>query len=109
MDDRLLTRRTALGLLAVGAMWGSTGCSSDSNADAPDADPSASPTLLAPGVDDPGVPGVERGAFPVRIPHTWNPAGTVIESEPKRIVVLGFREQDNITALGVHPLTIRNF
>jgi iron complex transport system substrate-binding protein len=109
MDDRLITRRTAMGLMAAGAMWVSTGCSSDSNADTPDAGPSTEPTPVDPRVDDPSVPGVERGAFPVRIPHTWNPAGTVIQSEPKRIVVLGFREQDNITALGVHPLTIRNY
>jgi iron complex transport system substrate-binding protein len=95
--------------MAGAAMWVSTGCSSDSNADSPQGGPSAAPTSLDPLADNPDVPGVERGAFPVRIPHTWNPAGTVIESEPKRIVVLGFREQDNITALGVHPLTIRNF
>lgn len=109
MDDRFITRRSALGLLGGATIWVLSGCSSDSNADSPDGGPSTEPTPLDPRADNPEVPGVERGAFPVRIKHTWNQAGTVVEAEPKRLVVLGMREQDNITALGVHPLTIRNF
>lgn len=70
-------------------------------------------TLAACGSDggDPGATGsaaattttgAEPGAFPVTIPHRYGE--TTIESEPKRIVVAGLREQDALLALGVVPV-----
>lgn len=108
MNVRPVTRRVAAALFTVAAVLATAACS-DSDADSPEAVPSAQPTSDAGTTDDSGLPPVERGAFPVRIPHTWNPAGTVIPAEPKRVIVLGMREQDTMTAFGLRPLTIRNY
>ncbi len=109
MTVRPATRRAAAALFTAVAVLATSGCNSDSRAD-PQAGPSSAPTVdPAAGSADSGLPPVERGAFPVRIRHTWDPAGTVIEAEPKRVVVLGMREQDTMTAFGMRPLTIRNY
>jgi iron-siderophore transport system substrate-binding protein len=42
------------------------------------------------------------GAFPVTIEHKFG--STTIRSEPKRIVVVGLREQDALLALGIVPV-----
>ena len=42
------------------------------------------------------------GAFPVTIKHKFG--STTIKSEPKRIVVVGLREQDALLALGIVPV-----
>jgi len=44
----------------------------------------------------------ETSAFPVTIEHKYG--STTIESEPKRIVVAGLREQDALLAMGVIPV-----
>ena len=44
----------------------------------------------------------EQGAFPVTIEHKHG--STTIEKAPKRIVVVGLREQDALLALGVVPV-----
>jgi iron complex transport system substrate-binding protein len=46
--------------------------------------------------------GAESSAFPVTIEHKHG--STTIESEPKRVVVVGLREQDALLALGVVPV-----
>jgi iron complex transport system substrate-binding protein len=46
--------------------------------------------------------GGSDGAFPVTIDHKYG--STTIESAPKRIVVVGLREQDALLALGVVPV-----
>lgn len=43
-----------------------------------------------------------KGAFPVTIEHKFG--STTITSEPKRIVVVGLREQDSLLALGIVPV-----
>ena len=67
--------------------------------------------LAACGSDDDGAPAestdasatkTESGAFPVTIEHKFG--STTIESEPKRVVVVGLREQDALLALGVVPV-----
>jgi iron complex transport system substrate-binding protein len=44
----------------------------------------------------------EASAFPVTIEHKYG--STTIESAPKRIVVVGLREQDSLLALGIVPV-----
>jgi iron complex transport system substrate-binding protein len=46
--------------------------------------------------------GAEKGAFPVMIEHKYG--STTIEKAPKRVVVVGLREQDALLALGVVPV-----
>lgn len=46
--------------------------------------------------------GVEEGAYPVTIAHTYGQ--TVIESAPQRVVTVGLKEQDDCVALGVVPV-----
>jgi iron complex transport system substrate-binding protein len=44
----------------------------------------------------------KAGAFPVTIEHKFGK--TTIKSQPKRIVVVGLREQDSLLALGIVPV-----
>ena len=60
-------------------------------------DDSSSPTA-----GSPSEAGSEPDAFPVTIEHKYG--STTIESEPKRVVVGGLREQDALLALGVVPV-----
>lgn len=46
--------------------------------------------------------GPESGAFPVTIEHKYG--STTIDAEPKRVVVVGLREQDALLALGIVPV-----
>jgi iron complex transport system substrate-binding protein len=56
------------------------------------------------GSETPGQPSSPdaAGAFPVTIDHKFGE--TTIKSEPKRIVVVGLREQDALLALGIVPV-----
>ena len=63
------------------------GCGSDEQAASPSTSSAAS---------------ADANAFPVSIDHKFGK--TTIESEPKRIVVVGLREQDSLLALGVVPV-----
>jgi iron complex transport system substrate-binding protein len=47
-------------------------------------------------------PGVEEGAYPVTIEHKWG--STTIDSARQRVVVAGYKEQDDCLALGVVPV-----
>lgn len=106
MTVRPVTRRRTAALVVTAAVLATAACGSGAGDKKVDAAPAVT---VAPVANNTGLPPVERGSYPVRIPHTWFPAGTVVESEPKRIVVLGMREQDTMTALGGKPLTIRNY
>lgn len=47
------------------------------------------------------------GAFPVTLEHKFG--STTIESEPQRVVSVGFHEQDWLYALGVAPVAVREW
>src|SRR5690606_178554 len=49
----------------------------------------------------------EEGAFPVTIKHAFGE--TTIDDEPKRVVTLGWGDQDNAIALGVVPVGATEF
>jgi len=51
--------------------------------------------------------GEGTSAFPVTIEHKYGK--TVIQRQPKRVVVIGFNDQDPVLALGVKPVAIRDW
>ena len=61
----------------------------------------ASPT------DTPAGGGSAGGAFPVTVTHEYG--STVVPAPPKRVVSLGFTDQDALLALGIVPVAIREF
>jgi len=91
-------RRLALAaaLLLVGGL---AACGDDGSTDA------ASTTTRAAGGDD--APAVESDAFPVTIEHAFG--STEVESEPQRVVSVGYTEQDALLALGVIPVGITDW
>ncbi|MDY7106422.1 MAG: iron-siderophore ABC transporter substrate-binding protein, partial [Actinomycetota bacterium] len=56
--------------------------------------------------DDAGDEG-EAAAFPVEIEHKYGT--TTIEAEPTRVVSVGYNDQDDLLALGVIPVGIRDW
>src|SRR5262245_57702400 len=50
---------------------------------------------------------VSADAFPVEIEHKYGT--TTVESEPKRVVSVGFTDQDALLALGVVPVGVRDW
>ena len=70
--------------------------------------------LAACGSDDdtggqPGAaqPSATKSAFPVTVEHKFGT--TTIESEPKRVVTVGYTDQDAVLALGVVPVGVGDF
>ena len=66
--------------------------------------------LLAAAVDgDPATTGTAGGAsaFPVTIPHKYG--ATTITAPPRRVLSLGYNEQDAILGLGVTPIAVRHW
>lgn len=90
-----ITRRRLL-VTAVGLATAATGVAglSGCNASA-DPGPAAGPPTAAGG-------GVEEGAFPVTITHRFGE--TTVDAEPKRVVCVGLKEQDDLLAVGVVPV-----
>lgn len=84
-DPSGISRRALLtGSLAAAVLGGLAACSDDDSTSAP----SVAPTP----------------AFPTTIDHVYGK--TTIEAEPKRIVVVGYNEQDALLALGVAPVAV---
>lgn len=77
-------------LVALALALALTACGSD-DSDGPSA---ASPTS--------SVAGAPKSAFPVTIKHAQGT--TTIKSEPKRVVALGWSDQDPLLALGIKPV-----
>lgn len=68
--------------------------------------PEGSPTEDAPAANaSADGASAEIGAFPVTSEHKFGT--TTIESEPQRVVALGFTDQDPVLALGVTPIAVR--
>ena len=83
-------RRAAVLVAAAALVTGLAGCGSD--------DPAAEAAA------DPGTSG---GAFPVSIENEFGT--TEIPAEPKRVVTIGFTDQDYVLALGVTPVGVREY
>ncbi|PIE31197.1 MAG: hypothetical protein CSA55_06215, partial [Ilumatobacter coccineus] len=99
-------RRRGLAVLAaislVAASCGGSSDDTSSTTDTTDADAS---TTEAPSTETPST--AETSAFPVTLDHKYG--STTIESEPQRIVSIGFGEHDNLLALGVVPIGVRDW
>ncbi|MCW2583684.1 MAG: hypothetical protein JWQ53_2474 [Klenkia sp.] len=87
-----MTRRPLAALAAVATALTLAACSSDDGGDTAEA---------------PGGSTASDSAFPVTIEHTFGE--TTIESEPERVVTIGFNEQDFVLALGVTPVGVREY
>ena len=67
-------------------------------------------TLAACGSDDEGAEPAaksESANFPATVTHKYGK--TTVESEPKRVVTVGYTDQDPVLALGVVPLGVGDF
>jgi iron complex transport system substrate-binding protein len=67
-------------------------------------------TACASGVDDAAAPaasGAATAAFPVSIAHKFG--ATTIEKQPERVVTVGWNDQDPVLALGVVPVSTREW
>src|SRR5688500_8186924 len=74
----------------------------------------AATTLLAGcgSADEPSAAAAEgsssdAGAFPVSVEHTFG--STTIETQPERVVVLGWNAQDVVYALGLEPVGMPSY
>ena len=82
----VLSRRLLLtGSLSTALVVGLAGCNSSASTEASDE-----------------VGATEQTVFPVTVTHKYG--DTVVPAEPKRVVVVGFTEQDILLALGVAPV-----
>jgi iron complex transport system substrate-binding protein len=98
LSDRF--RRTTRVVAAVAVVGLLAGCGANAAAS-----PSSGTTPTAAPAIDPHP--VEPGSYPAYVKHEWGV--TKIENEPKRIVALGFRDQEDFLSMGVKPLTVRNY
>lgn len=87
-------------LLAACSGAGQTGSTAQNP---PTPTPASSPTGTGTGTGT----DTEAAAFPVTIEHKHGE--TTIESEPERVVSVGFNEQDTLLALGVTPVAVREW
>ena len=111
MSLRLL--RTGAAIVAAAAMLSacsssssSTGSSSATSADTPAASNAAASSEAA-SSPAPASSAAPVSTFPVTIPNAFG--STVIPSEPKRVVVIGYTETDTVLALGVVPVGIQQW
>lgn len=84
--------RTVVVILIALLVAAATGCNASSSKEASDA---------------PSSPAATGGAFPVTIEHMFG--STTIESQPQRVVTVGFNEQDFVLAFDIVPVGVREF
>ncbi|MCB2412242.1 ABC transporter substrate-binding protein [Demequina sp. TTPB684] len=94
MRNPTFARRAGVALMAAAALT-LAACSSSGS---PEASNTANPTDSAPPAAD---------AFPVTLEHKYGE--TTIESQPERVVTVGYHEQDWLYALGVAPVAVREW
>jgi iron complex transport system substrate-binding protein len=88
----VIRARAAVAAVALALLVAVTGCGSGGSSDSTGGDGDVAG----------GTAASESGAFPVTIAHKYG--STTIESAPKRIVVVGLKEQDDLLALGIVPV-----
>ncbi|HEX3610665.1 MAG TPA: ABC transporter substrate-binding protein [Sporichthyaceae bacterium] len=93
-------RTTAIGLVLALILTALAACGLDSSTHVASS-PTPTSTTVAP------LYPVEPNAYPAYVKHKWGV--TKITTEPKRIVALGFRDQESMVALGVTPVAVQNY
>jgi iron complex transport system substrate-binding protein len=104
-------RRHRIAVMIVAAL-ALAACGDDDNAESPNTsagtdvtEESPAPTTGAPDTTE-GAP-AEAAAFPVTVEHKYG--STTVDSEPLRVVSVGYTDQDFLLALGVTPVGIRDW
>ncbi len=97
---RLVPAIAVIGLLVTAGACGSDDPSGDDAATSPTSAPTAPASA-------PSAPVTDASAFPVTIEHKFG--SITIDSEPERVVSIGFADQDWLLALGVRPIAIRDW
>jgi iron complex transport system substrate-binding protein len=97
---RLVPAIAFIGLLVTAGACGSDDPSVDDAATSPTSAPTAPDSA-------PSAPITGASAFPVTIEHKFG--SITIDSEPERVVSIGFADQDWLLALGVRPIAIRDW
>lgn len=98
--------RSVASLLIAGLLLAACSGDGQSESTAQGNTPTAASSPTGTGTDTGTDAGTET-AFPVTIEHKYGE--TTIESEPKRVVSVGFNEQDTLLALGVIPVAVRDW
>ena len=117
LNTRIFSAIAAIGLLAgAGACGSDDPTSSPATTDATAATPTvATAPATTSATESAGSDTIDAGstaaagaeAFPVTIEHKYG--SITVESEPDRVVSVGFSDQDTLLALGVKPIAIREW
>lgn len=109
MASRRRSPRNAVGILLACAV-GLVACGSDSDTTSGPSDSVPHASTATPATDAAEVAPTSNAtaaAFPVDVEHVFGT--TTIESEPERVVSIGFTDHDALLALGVEPVGIREW
>lgn len=106
-------KRLLSAIAATGLLVGAAACGSDDPKSTPDTTVSTAVTSTSAASAATTATTVARAettdadVFPVTIEHKYG--SITIKSEPKRVVSIGFSDQDTLLALGVKPIAIRDW
>ena len=108
-------KRLFTAIAAAGMLIGVSACGSDDPSAGPTTTETSETTETTETTDTTGASGTttattaaaDADAFPVTIEHKYG--SITVESEPQRVVSIGFSDQDTLLALGVKPVAIRDW
>lgn len=109
MTERVMTPRYGLGpiaaiVTALALLIAACGGDADTEAEQESPAPVAGDAAES---DETDAPSDESAVFPVTVAHKYGEL--TIEVQPERVVSVGFNDQDDLLALGVVPIAIRDW